>query len=136
MKKLEDLRGKEFFKVPGGYFENLPSAISAKIAGTATRSTPVFRPVYWYAVPMVILLFALVYWLNRPGTGESAEMILASIDSEVLINYLAESDLTGDEIFGDPDAEFFDVDALEAEVFDLPAETMDEIKFDFETDSL
>jgi hypothetical protein len=138
MKKLDDIPKEDFFTVPEGYFERLPGVIGRRVGRDKQPQKISFgyKPAYWQLIPLIVLLAAVLYWANPPSGTEDAEAILASIETEALISYLEESELTLDEILADQDVALEDVEALEEEVYDLPADTYDEITFEIENDSL
>src|SRR5258705_2587800 len=103
MKKLDDLPKTNIFEVPDGYFEGLPMRIQARLEKPAQASRPVWHLAFRYALPSVIVVFALFYFL-RPKSFE-AEELLASISSEHLIAYLHDSDINEGDLI---DAAHFD----------------------------
>lgn len=99
MKKLEDIRKKNIFQVPDGYFDKLPGIIQSRVASRDKQSRPVFGFALRLAVPlMLVMAIAAVFWLYQPDTSVSSENILASVQTEDLIAYLGEADLTTDEL--------------------------------------
>jgi hypothetical protein len=120
MKKLEDITKKDFFTVPEGYFQKLSSTIQRRTVEAETHPEKTTIQIWKPALTVVILAFVAigVYWIARPVHREGAEEILASVETEQLMMYLSESDMTGD-FFFEPEAESFDVEALESEVYDF-----------------
>lgn len=119
MKKLEDIPKNQFFEVPEGYFEKLPGIIQSRV--TQHQEKRAWWPAYTYglryALPAVTLLVAIIFWFNRPGTEANAENILASIQTEDLITYLNEGDLTTDELLEDVELSSEDVSSIEESVY-------------------
>lgn len=131
MKKLEDIPKKEVFNVPDGYFENLPTIIQARTVGQKkeTAFLPRFSYALRYAVPVVVLGVIGYFWLGPKSQQDSAESILASIETEDLVAYLNETDLTTEELLESVQLEASDVDEIEGEIYgeELSDEDFEEI---------
>ena len=131
MKKLEDIPKKEVFKVPEGYFENLPSIIQSRVAGQKKENAffPGFSLALRYALPVVVLGVIGYFWLGPETQQTSAESILATIETEDLVAYLNETDLTTEELLESVELDANDVDELEGEIYgdDLTDENFEEI---------
>src|SRR5262245_33690840 len=119
MKKLEDIPKKEFFNVPEGYFENLPTVVQSRIAGQKKEKAlrPVFSYALRYALPVVILGVIGYFWLGPKSNPTDAESILATIDTEDLVAYINESDLTTEELLESVQLDENDVDQIEGEIY-------------------
>lgn len=103
MKKLEDIPKKQNFEVPEGYFEKLPGIIQARVAQPSQKEGWWFfsRFSIRFALPAVILLFVGIFWYYRAQMDQSVETILATVQTEDLVAYLSDSDLTTDELLDD-----------------------------------
>lgn len=119
MKKLEDIPKKKVFEVPEGYFENLPGIIQARVtSGSAEKySRPIFSYSLRYALPAVVIFALAIFWFNRDIEETSAESILASIQTEDLVTYLDEADLSTDELLEDVVLDLNDINEIEEEVY-------------------
>ena len=121
--KLEDLPKKPIFNVPEGYFEQLPGKIQARIE---TQKSPerafVFRYRLQYVVPVILLAMAAVLWFNRSQSPADVETILASIETEQLVAYLNDSELTTEDVLEEVDFNSDDIDDIETEVYQLQLE--------------
>lgn len=119
MKKLEDIPKKQVFDVPEGYFEKLPGIIQARVASQQRQEKvrPVFAYTLRYALPAVLAVALVIFWFNRQADVMSAESILASVQTEDLVAYLSEADLTTDELLEDVVLNPDDVDQIEGEVY-------------------
>lgn len=119
MKKLEDIPKKQVFDVPEGYFEKLPGIIQSRVASEAKEkyTQPVFSYAMRYAIPLVLVFALVVFWFNREVNVISAESILASIETEDLVAYLDDADLSTDELLEDVVLDSNDVDEIEGEVY-------------------
>jgi hypothetical protein len=93
MKKLEDISKENIFKVPDGYFEKLPGVIQARVAKPEPRIW--FAPAFKFALPMVAFAIAITIWFTS-GQSSSLEDQLNQIQTEQLIVYLEESELSTD----------------------------------------
>jgi hypothetical protein len=130
MKKLEDIPKKDVFKVPEGYFENLPSIIQTRVTGQKKERAflPSFSYALRYALPVVILGAIGYFWFN-PAQPKTAESILATIETEDLVAYLTETEMTTDELLESVQLDANDVDQIEDEIYgeQLTDEDLDEI---------
>jgi hypothetical protein len=93
MKKLEDISKENIYKVPEGYFEKLPGLIQARVAKPEPRVW--FAPAFKFAMPVVALVLAVTVWFTS-RQGVSLEDQLSEIQTEQLMVYLEESDLSAD----------------------------------------
>jgi hypothetical protein len=120
MKKFEDIPKKDHLGAPDGYFDSLPGRISARIEqAPSVRATPVFRYALQLAVAFVIIAAVGITWFISTD-APNAENLLASIETEELINYLAEADnLSSDEFLEEMNLSDEEASALEGAVFDL-----------------
>lgn len=119
MKRLEDIPKNNPFSVPDGYFEKLPGVIQARIeAGTVKKPVPYVRYAFQYAMPVVALIIVAIIYLSPKSGGNNYDDILSSVSTEQLAAYLADSDLTTDEIVDAGALDEESAEAIEAEVFD------------------
>lgn len=121
MKKLENIPQKEIFSVPDGYFDTLPGKIQARISEEtpAREQGFVFRYKLQYVLPVVVLLAAGIYWFTGSNQTNDPETLLASVQTEALMAYLSESDLTTEDILETIEFNTSDLDAIESEVYEL-----------------
>lgn len=119
MKKLEDIPKKEVFDVPEGYFEKLPGMIQSRVSNPGVTSHPVWVYGLRYALPAVVLLAVAIFWFDRPGDDHSPEGMLASIQTEELVAYLNDSDLTTDELLDQVHLDGVDASEIESDVYGL-----------------
>lgn len=125
MKRLEDIPKKNIFQVPDGYFDQLPGIIQSRVAKPAPihwYATPAFK----FALPLVALLALGIYWYVSPG--KSLEQQLAAIETEQLMAYLEDSDLSIDELTESVTWSETDLDELEEKVyssFDIAEDELD-----------
>ena len=126
MKNLEDIPKKRVFEVPDGYFESLPGKIQARISAEGRTATinPFFRYKLQYAVPLLIVLTiagVYTYWMDgKPGDAES---ILATVQTEDLVTYLRDSDISTDDILENVELDNIDLEEIENEAYDLDFDT-------------
>jgi hypothetical protein len=121
MKKLEDIPKKEVFKVPDGYFEKLPAIIQSRV--TEHRAEKSWWLTHRFslrlAMPILIVLAGVIFWLNRAQTELNAENILASVQTEDLIAYLSEADLTTEELIENIELNAEEVSNIEESVYEF-----------------
>ena len=92
MKKLEDIPKKSIFEVPEGYFDRLPLKIQTRVeTASTTHSLPVWNLALRYALPVIIIAVALIYYLKP--TAYQTEELLAEVSNEHLVAYLSESEI-------------------------------------------
>lgn len=140
MKKLEDIPKKEIFNVPEGYFEKLPAAIQTRVAerSTTAQASIFVRYRLQYAIPVVLLMAFGIYWLNSPAEATDVNTLLASVNTEQMIAYLNESDISTedlmehlgtDELLPESDAEEDTGDYLDPDTVELD-HVFDDIDFE------
>ena len=131
MKKLEDIPKKEVFKVPDGYFENLPNTIQSRVASKKGEKAflPGFTMALRYALPIVVLGVVGYLWLGPKPEQQTTESILATIETQDLVAYLNETDLTTEELLESVELDASDVDELESEIYgeELSGPNLEEI---------
>jgi hypothetical protein len=127
MKKLEDIPKKNIYKVPDGYFEQLPGVIQSRVTKGETSEKPFFLYSFRYAsLIMLIVVAALVwFWKNQRTPDLNAEQMLAAIDTPTLIAYLEETDLTTDELLESVPLSQEEVNAIENDVYDIALDEND-----------
>ncbi len=129
MKKLEDIPKNNPFSVPDGYFDKLPGIIQARISASAPekQARPYFRYALQYALPVIgIIIVAMIYL--TPKESENYNDILATVSTEQLAAYLADSDITTEDILESGELDDESADAIEAEVYfnDIDLEDLSE----------
>ena len=118
MKNLENIPKNHPFKVPDGYFDELPMSIQSRVAekSPVEARSRYFRLALRYALPAVVLL-TVAFYVFRPAPGHNAEELLASVETEQLVAYLATTDITVEEIIGEVEFNEESVQAIEDEVY-------------------
>jgi hypothetical protein len=122
MRKLEDIPKKEIFTVPDGYFETFPGIVQSRVAERnqpSLKTSPVFRYSVRFAIPLLVLLAVGVFWYTRQPGGTDAETILASVETEDLMVYLQESDLSTEELMDHLPLDADDADDIHDAVYEL-----------------
>jgi hypothetical protein len=127
MKKLEDIPKKQVFEVPDGYFEKLPGIIQSRVTETSVKEhwSPFYRYGLRFALPAVLLLAFGIFWYQHSQENKSAEGILASIQTEDLLAYLGESDLTTEELLDEVHLNDDDANQIEESVYEFHLEDSD-----------
>jgi len=101
--KLEDVSKKESFSVPNGYFDTLPTIIQAKAIESTKPSFVLSKGlVLKLALPALLLVFIVGYvgykfQQNLTITDNNIESMLAEISTEELVEYLDQTDLSGED---------------------------------------
>jgi hypothetical protein len=121
VKKLEDIPKKQIFEVPEGYFEKLPGIIQSRVVKPQLEKSWWFTYRYSlrFALPAVILVAAGIFWFYSSQTDVNVENILASIQTEDLITYLNEADLTTEELLEHVELDAEDVSTIEESVYEF-----------------
>lgn len=121
MKKLEDIPKKQIFEVPEGYFEKLPNIIQSRVTQQSEVKSlwSSYRYTLRYALPVVVLLVAGIFWFNRSEAPGNAESILASIQTQDLVAYLSESEFTTEELLDDVELDTEDAIQIEGAVYEF-----------------
>ncbi|HMV10409.1 MAG TPA: hypothetical protein PK325_05995 [Cyclobacteriaceae bacterium] len=132
MRKLEDIPKNNPFSVPDGYFDKLPGVIQARIdAGRVKKPVPYLRYALQYAMPVVALIIVAVFYFRPQAAAESYNDLLASVSSEQLVAYLADSDITTDDLVDAGTLDEESAEAIEAEVFtDIDFDDINELDLD------
>jgi hypothetical protein len=129
MKKLEDIPKNNPFSVPDGYFDKLPGIIQARISASAPekQARPYFRYALQYALPVIALIIVALIYLT-PKESENYNDILATVSTEQLAAYLADSDITTEDILESGELDDESAEAIEAEVYfnDIDLEDLSE----------
>ena len=91
MRKLEDIpkkTEKSIFKVPDGYFDQLPTVIQARMTKEGRRIFPsnIISFSLKVAVPVVALVIAGIFWFRA---GQTADDQLDDVDTEQIALYLS-----------------------------------------------
>jgi hypothetical protein len=120
MKKLEDIPKKDIFEVPDGYFDRLPGIIQARVANTKRESAwlPYFTQGLKYALPVVVIGVVSFFYFSNPKE-QSAEMMIASIDSGQLVAYLDDSDISTDDLLESIPLDSDEANAIEQNSMDI-----------------
>ncbi len=124
--KLDQLNKKSIYHVPDGYFEHLPSKIQERIAEKKSQPSFVYAYKFQLAAVAIVIAFGLAWYLpNREPVN--AESILATIETEDLIAYLNDSDLSTEELLEEAKFDMIDATEIESAIYDLPAENEEEL---------
>lgn len=113
--KLKDIEKRNIHTVPEGYFQQLSQNIQAealKSGKTSKRYSPGFAVALRCALPVVFLIAIILYFEHSNNTSENIlpEALLAQVSSEEIINYLADSEMSTDDILNNinlTEAEFY-----------------------------
>ncbi len=114
MKKLEDISKENIFKVPDGYFEKLPGIIQARMAKPQPRVW--YIPSFKFALPAIAIVIALTVWFTT-GQQKSLNDQLNDIQTEQLMAYLEDSNISTDLLAEEISWSEVDLNELEEKVF-------------------
>jgi hypothetical protein len=129
MKKLEEIAKKNIFEVPDGYFDKLPGIIQARVA--KPEPTRWLIPTLKFALPVLALVAVGIFWFTAQ-TGQSIEEQLSGIQTEQLVAYLDDSDLTMDDLAETVTWSESDLNELEEKVYSSMEVTGEELDILFE----
>ena len=121
--KLEDIEKKNIHKLPDGYFDQLPQVIQSRVANRKTvMDRPWTVPTLKWALASITLLVAGYLVLFSDKDTPTPEQLLSEVETEYLIDYLAMSDITTDEIVEGLDFNEIEVvfDNSPTDLFDSP----------------
>jgi hypothetical protein len=119
MRKLEDIPKKHIFEVPEGYFEKLPGIIQSRVARPQRQTVLRYKTALQLAVPAFLIAMAVTFWINRHDQRASPENMLSSVETNDLIAYLEETDLTTEELLDHVELDAADVNQIEESVYDF-----------------
>lgn len=121
--ELDKLPKKQLYTVPDGYFDELPGIIQNRVTskpGTEHSASLAWTPALKFALPVLALVMMIIYFAIRIDQQNfDVEAMIAEIPTEELINYLAESDISTDELLSLIDIEELDVDGMIEEEAEL-----------------
>ncbi len=129
----DDIKRKDPFKAPDGYFDSLADRIDARLDRPAkdTKIHILRRPVRLvYAAAAVITLLAVCWTLLRENTQPSSARLVAELTDQEIIDYLADSEMSVEEILENVSFEVLDTDSLQWQVMpevDLAPGDIDEL---------
>ena len=90
--RLEDIDKNLDYKVPEGYFENLPLQIQQRVEAEKSENKVIRLPSWSYAVAAsIVLMVSFVFMFDNPDP--TAETLLADVSEEALIAYLEEIEI-------------------------------------------
>jgi len=124
---IDELKNDNLFKVPEGYFEELPSIIQSRVLEEKNPDPIwIFHPAaQWATVAASILAFVVYFSVFRTSDemAVDAESLIAQVSMEDLVGYLENSDITTEELIASVNLEDFYLESSETE--DLFLEDID-----------
>jgi len=120
--KINELKKGNIFKVPNGYFEELPSLVQARVlehAGSKQGwlSLPSVR---WAAVAtpaLAVIMYFVIFKGPVEPTPVNIDDLLAQVETNDLIACLEDSDLTDAELISGLALESFEIDEITDELY-------------------
>ncbi len=123
---IEDLKKHRVFTTPENYFEDLPMRIQKRIEEKkSTWKSPFFIFSLKYAFPVLIILFVSYWGYIKYTSVPEYEAILDQLSTDDLIEYLAVTNITTNEIL-----EFGDLESLFSEDIDNEEMIFDDLELD------
>ncbi|MEJ0029660.1 MAG: hypothetical protein WDO15_04520 [Bacteroidota bacterium] len=127
MRKLEDIPKKTPFKVPDGYFDQLPAVIQSRMAKeTGTSFSQVVSFSLKFALPVIALVVAGIFWLrpapvDDPLNGVDTEQIALFLNNTELVEIddtHDQADFTKNEIDQLTDSIYSNIEYSNEDIFD------------------
>jgi hypothetical protein len=132
--KLEDIPKKNTFKVPDGYFDQLPGIIQTRT--NAASKNPVFLwSIAWkFALPVALIAVVGVLWFSNITTTVEDELV--TIDTSDLVAYLEQTELEHDDLMESLLWTIEDTNELEEMVFEelIPSENLDALLLEYDNE--
>ena len=135
MKRLEDIPKKQSFKVPDGYFEDLPMRIQARIQAAEKKPLRIFEYslVWKFALPIFLIgILSVAFWYNISEPEDSFSQ-LDTVPTEQLLAYLESDDITTEEIIENARFTSASINSLYEENEEIPTAELDDLtqQYDF-----
>jgi hypothetical protein len=74
-------------------------------------------PALKYALPVVLIGIAGLFWFNRSGGSMDADSILATVETDALVAYINASDISTDELLDSFSFDPEEISSIENEVY-------------------
>ena len=136
MKKLEDIKKKDIFQVPDGYFDSLPTIIQSRITDKEEGWIPVLTSSLKYALPVLALTVTLL-WFFKAEPGTTPEEMLATVNPVDIAEYIQSMEINNDDFLEMLDYSEINADSLNLqESFVVVEDDVDltDILIEFETE--
>ena len=120
MKRLENIKKTNIYKVPEGYFKELPMRVQSRISAGDRKSTFLIPHFVRYATAAVILIIGITWYFNEgqpASAGQTVDDLLATVNTESMIAYVDESELTTEDILESYELSALDADGIEESVY-------------------
>lgn len=132
--KLDNIKAKQPFTVPEGYFDKLPGIVQARVATPKRKPVFSFPVALKYALPVITLTILVIFWMQRNdvNTTQDVQQLLADIPTADIIDYLEDSDLTLTDIIESLDQEEYEFDEYMNELDTITQEDMETYLEDYE----
>lgn len=116
MAKLDEIPKKDFFTTPEDYFERLPGRIHSRIEKKHKSTVaPPLHLALKYALPLLLIGAVLFFY---PSDSPDVEDMLASVETQALIEYLHESGITSEDLIEMVEFSGQDLEAIEDEIYE------------------
>jgi hypothetical protein len=128
---LDKMPKKQVYSVPDDYFDSLPTIIQSRVVKKEHKLFffPNWSTAIRYALPVLALVLMVTYFGVRINNNNiDVQAMLEEIPTEELVLFLAESDISTEDILSMVDLNEFDVDGMiEEEIQLLDNSEWDEI---------
>lgn len=120
--KLNEMPKKQVYSAPDDYFDNLPTIIQSRVIKQERKLFffPNWSSAIRYALPALALVLMVTYFGVRINNNNiDVQAMLEDIPTEELVLFLAESDISTEEILSMVDLNEFDIDGMIEEEIQL-----------------
>ena len=128
MKKLDEIEKKDIFAAPDDYFEKLPELIQSRAIAAQKRRTYVAGAIK-FALPSVVFVLAIVWFIRPAEPAQSPEDLLASVSSADIAEYLNTMEMTPEDFLESINYEDIVTDSLNLEGASLLLDDVDYSEF-------
>lgn len=120
--KLDEMPKKQVYSVPDDYFDNLPTIIQSRVVKQERKLFffPSWSAAFRYALPALALVLMVAYFGVRISNNNiDVQAMLEDVPTEELALFLAESDISTEEILSMIDLNELDIDGMIEEEIQL-----------------
>lgn len=136
MKRLEDIPKKQSFKVPDGYFEDLPMRIQVRIETEKPKSVVSFsygKLALRYALPIILIgIVSVAVWNNYAAKTEDPLVALENVAAEQLVAYLENDEISADDILENASFSNTMVDEMQQPYEGISEKELDELANEYD----
>ncbi|MDH5379243.1 MAG: hypothetical protein OEW75_00220 [Cyclobacteriaceae bacterium] len=127
--KLDDIKSREYFTVPEGYFEKLPLKIQKQVESPRS-STSVYLPVLKWAAVFVVVVVSFFLIMNRDSVQNNPQISLNQFNDSELIDFMLDNGVTAAEILDASITSELIYNTLPEEEYLIENELLDDLVWD------